>query len=432
LLFSLPPDILAGAWEAMWLKEEEILELAVDLAFQLQRCGAETYRVEESILRLMDAYGVQGEAFAIPNCIIASLETPDERHLTRMRRSNDGTTDLDGVERYSALCRRICQETPPVQEAMAMLRREMAGVRRYRMPAQLLASFLTASGFSLFFRGTLWDALCAGICGVAVGLCLRFMSRLHANLFFKTVFAGFVSALLAHGLALPGFAQNVDAVIIGALMLLVPGLLFTNSVRDVIYGDTMSGVNRLVQVLITAIALAVGTGAAVSLARSLWGELAGSTGLVDYSLAVQCLASCVGSLGVCLLFNVHGPGTVLCILGGVLSWLTYRLGSHLGLSDVTAFLVSAALASAYAEVMARVRKYPATSYLLAALFPLVPGADIYYTMDYVVRGDIDNFLRHGLHTGALAGALAVGVLLSSTIFRMWGVWRRQRHARQNR
>ena len=73
--------------------------------------------------------------------------------------------------------------------------------------------------------------------------------------------------------------------------------------------------------------------------------------------------------------------------------------------------------------MARIRKCPATSYLLVALFPLVPGADIYYTMDYAVRGNTDAFLQHGLHTGAIAGTLAVGILLVSTAFRMWGVWR---------
>ena len=61
-----------------------------------------------------------------------------------------------------------------------------------------------------------------------------------------------------------------------------------------------------------------------------------------------------------------------------------------------------------------------------ALFPLVPGADIYYTMDYAVRGNTDAFIRYGLHTGALAGTLAVGILLVSTAFRMWGVWRHRK------
>jgi len=409
--------------ETAAINYEELLELAVDFAYELQCCGAETYRVEETILRLMDAYQVHGEAFVIPNCIIASLETQDERHLTRMRRTGSSTTDLDCLERYNGLCRQICRDKPPLDEAMALLRAENKRVCKYAKSLQLLAYFLAAGGFSMFFQGTLLDGLCGGICGVAAGLCISFMNSLRANPFFKTVAAGFVLAFLAQALGLMGLAHNVDAVIIGALMLLVPGLLFTNSIRDVIYGDTMSGVNRLVQVLIIAIALTVGTGAAVALARELWGELAGAESMMNYPVVVQCLVCSIGSLGFCLLFNIHGPGLLLCIAGGILSWLIYWACSALGLSDTVSFLIAAAVVSGYSEIMARVRKCPATAYLVVSLFPLIPGANIYYTMDYALRGNIDSFLHTGLHTAALAGALAVGVLLVATAFRMWGVWR---------
>lgn len=409
--------------EAESLKYEELLELAVDLAYQLQQCGAETYRVEETILRLMDAYGVQGEAFSIPNCIIASLETPEEKHLTRMRRTNSASTNLDGVERYNALCRKICQEKPPVAEAMEMLRAETRVQRQYSLPLQYLGHAMAASGFCLFFRGTMVDALCAAVCGIAVGACSQFMSTLRANLFFKTVSACFVMAFLAQVMGQLGLAHNVDSVTIGTMMLLVPGLLFTISIRDIIYGDTMSGTNRLVQVFIIAVALAVGTGAAVGTAQSIWGVLDGASRQVSYSLPVQCLVGAFGSMGFCLLLNIRGKGTSLCLVAAVLSWVLYSMFHSLGVSMVASFVLAAAAVSSYAEVMARIRKCPAIGYMLVSMFPLVPGADIYYTMDYALRGDIDAFLHNGLRTGALAGALAIGMLLASTAFRMWGVWR---------
>ncbi len=303
-----------------------------------------------------------------------------------------------------------------------MIQAEKQATKSYRFPTLLMGYFLAAAGFSMFFRGTLLDALCAGLSGLATGLCLYFMNKLHANLFFKTVAAGFVLALLAHGLAIAGLAHNVDAAIIGALMLLVPGLLFTNSIRDIIYGDTMSGVNRLVQVLITAVALAVGTGAAVTPGAAAVGRPGRQrrTGPIRPVYAMFCRLC--GKPGL-----LHSPEPsrprhvpVHCrqypLAGLPAVWI-------LGMSDLTAFLLSAATISVYAEIMARIRKCPATSYLLVALFPLVPGADIYYTMDYAVRGNTDAFLQHGLHTGAIAGTLAVGILLVSTAFRMWGVWR---------
>ena len=88
--------------------------------------------------------------------------------------------------------------------------------------------------------------------------------------------------------------------------------------------------------------------------------------------------------------------------------------------------MAAASSSFYAEIMARIRKFPATSYLLAALVPLIPGAGVYYTMDFIRRGMGAEAWQKGMATAAIAGAVAVGVLLSSTAFRMWGVWKKSR------
>ena len=88
------------------------LDLATDLGFWLSSCGAETYRVEESINRILSAYGIPSEAYAIPNCLTVTITTDDGTPLTRMRRIDRVVSDLDAVERYSGLCRRICSEKP--------------------------------------------------------------------------------------------------------------------------------------------------------------------------------------------------------------------------------------------------------------------------------------------------------------------------------
>ena len=76
--------------------------------------------------------------------------------------------------------------------------------------------------------------------------------------------------------------------------------------------------------------------------------------------------------------------------------------------------------------MARIRKYPAISYLVVSIFPLIPGASVYYTMTYAVKGDMSSFADKGLHTIGIAGAIAVGILLVSTAFRIWTVQMRNR------
>ncbi|MBQ6235407.1 MAG: threonine/serine exporter family protein [Clostridia bacterium] len=416
---------------------EELLELAVSLANKLQACGAETYRVEDTIDRIIEAYGVERvDAFVIPSSVMASMETDDGQILTKIRRLKSSETLLDGIERYSALSRRICTEKPSMQEARAMLRETEKKVCRYPLPIFYLAAFLIGVGFGVFFGGGLLEALAAGVCGLAIGAVTRFMGRFRANPFFTSFVCSFILGFLANTFTAIGFGKNADITVIGAIMLLVPGFLFTNSLRDVIYGDTMSGLNRLVQVLIIGVALAFGTSSGVSLARHIFPDFVFSLEPIDHPLWIQCIAGLVGTLGFGLMFNMHGRGIPFAILGSIISWPVCVLCMRIGLAEPIAYLVAAAVSCFYAEIMARIRKFPATSYLMCALVPLIPGSGIYYTMDFIRRGMLSEAYDKGMLTAEIAGSMAVGVLLVSTGFRMWSVSIRNRalrkRARENR
>ena len=118
------------------------------------------------------------------------------------------------------------------------------------------------------------DALCGGLCGLAIGASLLFMARLGTNLFFKTIAGGFVCALLAVALTVVGLGQHASLIITGAIMTLVPGIVITNFMRDIIAGDLISGLIKLAEALLTATGIALGTGVALSLGRALLGVLA--------------------------------------------------------------------------------------------------------------------------------------------------------------
>lgn len=110
-------------------------------------------------------------------------------------------------------------------------------------------------------------------------------------------------------------------------------------------------------------------------------------------------------------------------------WAFSFLGSDLG--PVT--WISTIVVSAYAEVMARVFKAPVTGFLTIGILPLVPGGGIYYTMEYCVSGQTSQFIETGIHTFAIAGALAVGVLIVSSLvhlFQKMQLRRRYHHWRK--
>ena len=395
------------------------------LGYRLAMSGAETYRVEDSIGRVMHAYGISAEVFAIPNLLIINIETPDGQTLTRMRRIGYHGNNLDSVERYNNLSRRICADVPTPEVAMQWLRETDASKQKYSLPMFLVGNFLGALGFGIFFGGTLLDGLCAGICGILVGLVNRFMDSIKINPFFSTITASFILSLSAYTMCAFGITERADTLIIGALMILVPGLLFTNAMRDIIFGDTNSGINRIVQVLLVAVAIAMGTGAAWALTRALWG-VPFSIAVLNHPYWLQCISSFVGCIGFAILFNIHGPGVLLCALGGFLAWAVYCLTYHFSCNEILSNLLAAIIAGAYSEIMARIRKYPAISYLVVSIFPLLPGAGIYYTANELVQGNMTTFATTGTHTAAIAGALAVGILIVSTSMRFISMRRNEK------
>lgn len=395
-----------------------LLDLTIRLGHRLAMCGAETFRVEQCIVLIMQAYGIEAEAFAIPNCLTVSIKTEKGKPMTRMRRIGEHGNDLDAVERYSNLSRRICAEKPEPNIAIAWMKEVDASRVDYNLFGYLLGNFMGACGFAVIFGSTFLDSILSGICGLVVGFVGLLMNKLKANQFFRIIIAAFLMSALAYVLATVNIATNADTIIIGSLMLLVPGLLFTNAMRDIINGDTNSGLNRVIQVFLIAVAIALGTGAAWTTIASLW-QVPVSIPPLEHSLPVQLIACFIGCMGFSILFNIHGPGSLLCALGGIISWAVYCITLLSGGSDLAGYFWAAVFSSAYAEIMARIRKYPAISYLVVSIFPLIPGASIYYTMNYAVRGDMASFADRGIHTIAIAGVIAVGILLASTAMRIW-------------
>ena len=398
------------------MNEYLLLDFAADLGYHLAVSGAETYRVEETVRHVLSAYGLTPEVAALPNYLIVSVLSENGEPITRMRRIGPHGNNFDAVERLNALSRRICAERPDVDEAMTWLEETMKACRSYSTGVFYLGSVLVGLGFCLVFGGTLLDCLWAGAMGLIIGLITHFMDKQEANPFFSTLLAACCMALPAYIAAGLGLMNSPDAAIIGALMILVPGLPITNSMRDIIYGDTNSGIIRVVQVILTALAIALGTAAAWHLTTGVYG-LTGSTTVSWHPLA-QAIAVFVGCCGFCILFNVHGRGCVLCIIGGVATWMLYLLWGALGCDIYAANLFAALFAALYAEVMARVRKCPSMPYLVITILPLLPGAGVYYTMSLGLEGNMMDAVAKGLETIGVAGALAVGILLVSSVFRI--------------
>lgn len=125
--------------------------MTVQIGYELAVAGAETYRVEETMRRVIEAYGTEGQAFAIPNCVAVSFVTPNTKPLTIMKRVGYHGNDLERIEKLNALSRRICAEVPDPETAQRWLKETTAAVRSYAVWIYYLGNFMAAAGFCCVF-----------------------------------------------------------------------------------------------------------------------------------------------------------------------------------------------------------------------------------------------------------------------------------------
>lgn len=398
-----------------------LLEGCCEVTRQLLRCGAEIQRAEDTARRILAAYGLEGDVFAIPNCVWVSASAPDGRRHTVMRRVPSSSVDIEGIEAYNELSRRLCAAPPDdPQEILRQCRQVLTGLRRYPIPVCLLGYFVGAFFFALFFSGGWAEAAAAGLAGLACGACLTALDRAGINSFIVTLASAFVLGTVSCGLSALGAPISLEVTVAGGIMVLVPGLVFTNFMTDLLTGDLVAGLATFVRAVLSAGAIALGAGMSMALFREAVPAQAGAG--MAYGPLLYCVFAFVGCLGFCASFNAQGIGALLCSLGGALGWAVYLAAMGLWGNSFAASLFAAVAVSAWSEWMARRRRCPATSYLLIAMFPLVPGLTIYQAMDYGLRGDTDLFLEKFFRTVGIAGCLALGLLLVSAAL---GAWRRK-------
>lgn len=243
--------------------KEQILKAACKLARNILENGGEIYRVEETVNFFLEAYGIfDAQIFAIPATIIVTIDD-EERPITQVERVKGSSLNLDKLSKFNDLSRRACRNTPPIECVMEEIE-QIRSEQPYSFFVSLMAYGFTAFFFCLFWKGDFRDSLVAFVCGLSTKYVLEFMSKSKTNIFFSNALSSMVIAYIAIFCVNVGFAHHYDKIIIGAIMSLVPGVAITNIMRDIIAGDVITGTTKLAEVLLIALAIAVGIALAMS------------------------------------------------------------------------------------------------------------------------------------------------------------------------
>lgn len=234
-----------------------LVRLLLDVGEGMLCCGAEVKRVENTLTLMAIAYGaVSTDIFVITSGIVVTIKFQDEYEVTQTRRIvKPGGTNLQRLDRLNTLSRRCCKEPMPLEELRRQVELSAEPVLRLWFIA---GSILAAGSFSVFFGGTVFDGIAAGVFALLICLMQLKVSPLCPNNIIFNLICAFVAGVGICLLSklLPTF--NADKIMIGDIMLLIPGIAITNSLRDMLVGDTISGTMRAVESLLWAVGIAVG------------------------------------------------------------------------------------------------------------------------------------------------------------------------------
>ena len=366
------------------MTSEEVLTCAINIGEQLLVSGAEISRVEDTIRRICNAYGIrQSHIFSIASCIIVTLETKERKWITQTRRILSYGTDMWKLDRLNDLSRRICATQP----SFAVIDQEYEKILKgptYSPAVQCGIYAMTAGAFAIFFGGNLWDGFASLFVGALIRVTLYALSAIKLKAIFSNILCSLISGMACILVCYLGIGQHVEMIMIGNIMLLIPGVLMTNSFRDFISGDMISGLLHFSEAMITAICVAAGF---------------------------------FGSLGFAIIYNIRGRRVLIPAIGGAVFWAVYLVFLHFVNNEYLGFFVVAILITIYSEIWARILKTPATTVLMPTVIPLIPGGSLYYAMDAALRHDAPEFILKAQKAIGLAVALAAGIMIVTSLRR---------------
>ena len=243
-------------------RQKSILILAVRAGEIMMKAGAEIYRVEDTITRICKACGIESvDVFAMPTGIFVTMDkgAEDDDTYTYVRRIKSSETNLSKISRVNDFSRTFTTTDMTVEEGMKELD-EIEKSKQYPPSIRAVCASLAAASFSVLFGGSAMDFCVAFIAGAVCYAFARILAHVGVNFFIQGLCCCALAAFLAliAGSSLNG--AHYDTIIAGCLMLFVPGVAITNSIRDFLSGDMVSGLGRMAEAFITAVSLAAGAG----------------------------------------------------------------------------------------------------------------------------------------------------------------------------
>ncbi len=252
-------------------QEREVFLFALKVGRMLLESGAEVFRVEETIKRICQYYGLESaEPFVLSNGVFLTMGDQREAQFAKVIHVPVNNSNLAKVVELNELSRQIVRGNYTLEEAKQQLVR-IEQLKNNPVPLRILLGGISTGCFSILFGGGIKESIAAFVIGVILYAFLavsrdKKLSKIVCNI----TGSALVSALCTLTIHL-GLADYLQPLMVGCIMLLVPGMAFVNGIRDFANGDYIAGSVRLTDSLLVFGCIAIGVGVVFSLYQGITG-----------------------------------------------------------------------------------------------------------------------------------------------------------------
>ena len=386
--------------------------------------GAEIYRAEETMHRIADAMHIKDmDAYVTNRGIFASGNVPGKGIESRIMSVPDKELNIDKIEAVNELSREVCSNRMDLLYLKTSLQ-NIANMGEQNVAEKILSYFLGAGCFSYAIGTSFRDSLCAAIIGSLVGFYMIWSKYRIKSRVLITIIASVLTALLSNLFVAIGLGSQLSFIIIGAMMDLVPGVAFVNSVREFSQNNFATGQTLLTSALLTCVSMASGVALVEQLVS---GTIMTPSVIYDIPeishlvMGIRSLAAGLGTIAYALMFRVRKRHFVDCGVLGTITWLAYMICIKIWNNEAIAVFVSGFAAVLASRVLAVLRRCPATVFLMTSLIPLLPGISLYRTIYYLLMGSAQISMHFGKLCFLTAFTIAVSIAVVQQIPRNWTI-----------
>ena len=394
----------------------EVMQVATEAGHIMLENGAEIFRVEETMERITRHYGIDsGRFFVLSNGILTS----GGNRYSNVEFIPFKGAQLEKVVAVNRLSRAIEEGGCSIQEARERLA-EIRNMKSKPFLEQVIGSAVGSGGFCAIFGGSLLDCAASFVAGLLLYVFVLLVSRRGMSKIVTNILGSILATSLSVVFIRIGFGEHPGNMIIGSLIPLIPGVPFTNGIRDLANEDYIAGSTRMIDALTVFFCIAAG----VALTFLVDGRIERGIIVLDgmktsaetAGWCIQAISAFLGTVGFAVLYGVPRREYIHAGICSTIGWMAYLVMLRLANATVIeSTFVATLVVVLVSRFMAVDRKCPVIVFQICGVFPLIPGAGIFWTVYYIVNKELSVALTTGFTALGMAVAIVLGIIFMTSL-----------------